>query len=284
MDSQKKKVGESASFAGKQGAASGDEDRRNAAPPKNNKKSGAPAPNKTASGAALHANHRQRVRNRYFQQGLEGMEDHQVLEMLLFYSIPRRDTNELAHMLLNVFGSFANVFDAPVDLLTQVPGVGRETAYFIKLFPAIWSRYRMSAVAEVRSITGRAEMEKIMRPMFTDPQQEQLCCVFLDGGGRILKKSVYNGGSHRYIEANVPEILRDVIMSHADCIAVAHSHPSGYAAPSTEDIRGTLVLAEKLKLLNVRLLDHMIVAANEVYFLSSCNKIPSDVFLLSAFD
>ena len=236
---------------------------------------------KRAEEAALHANHRQRVRNRFYEHGLEGMEDHQVLEMLLFYSIPRCDTNGLAHRLLNTFGSFAGVFDAPMDLLMQVPGVGRETAILIKFLPSIMNRYRLSEASEIRTITDKTEMEQVMRPMFTDKQQEQLCCAYLDGGGRILQKSVYGSGSIHFISANVPEILRVVIMSHAECVAIAHSHPSGYAAPSYEDIVGTVSLAEQLDLLHVKLLDHMIVAPNDVYFMSCCNKIPSKCLLFS---
>ena len=237
-----------------------------------------------AEEAALHANHRQRVRNRFFEHGLEGMEDHQVLEMLLFYSIPRCDTNGIAHRLLNTFGSFAGVFDAPIDLLMQVPGVGRETAILIKFLPSIWNRYQMSEASEILTITDKAEMEQVMRPMLTDKQQEQFCCVYLDGAGRILKKSVFGSGSIHYISANVPEILRGVIMSHAECVAIAHSHPGGYAAPSPEDIKGTVYLAEQLKLLNVKILDHMIVAPTDVYFLSSSNRISSDMLLFTETD
>ena len=234
--------------------------------------------------AALHKNHRQRVRNRFYEHGLEGMEDHQVLELLLFYSIPRCDTNGLAHRLINTFGSFANVFDASPDMLMQVPGVGRETALFIKLFPAIWNRYHVSEVAEVKTIATKAEMERVMRPLLTDKQQEQLCCVYLDGNGRILNKSVSSGGSAQYIAAGVPEILRGVIMNHAEYVAIAHSHPGGYAAPSHEDIEATVYLAEQLGILGVKMLDHMIVAPSDVYFLSSCSRIPPDLFLFSAAD
>lgn len=250
----------------------------------NRKKQGASPREKRAEEAALHANHRQRVRNRFFEHGLEGMEDHQVLEMLLFYSIPRCDTNGLAHRLLNTFGSFAGVFDAPIDLLMQVPGIGKETAILIKFLPSIWNRYRMSEASEIRTITSKTEMEQVMCPMFIDKQQEQFCCVYLDGSGRILKKSVFGSGSIHYIAANVPEILRGVIMSHAECVAVAHSHPGGYAAPSHEDITGTILLAEQLQLLNVKILDHMIVAPNDVFFLSSSNRIPPDLLLFSDAD
>ncbi len=239
---------------------------------------------KRAEEAALHANHRQRVRNRFYAHGLEGMEDHQVLEMLLFYSIPRCDTNGLAHRLLNTFESFAGVFDAPMDLLMQVPGVGRETAILIKFLAAIMNRYRLSEAAGIRTITDKTEMEQVIRPMLTDKQQEQLCCVYLDGNGRILHKSIYSSGSVHFISANIPDILRDVIMSHAEYVAIAHSHPIGFAAPSYEDIAGTVTLSEQLGLLQAKLLDHMILAPNDVYFMSSCNKIPSGCLLFTKED
>ena len=105
--------------------------------------------------AELHRNHRQRLKARFENEGLEHFEDHNVLELLLFYVIPRCDTNEIAHMLLQEFGSISNVFNAPVEALSGVPGIGREAAQFIKLIAAVSRRYAVDSEKVGKTIRFR---------------------------------------------------------------------------------------------------------------------------------
>ena len=226
-------------------------------------------------GGALHANHRKRVRARFLESGLENMEDHQVLELVLFYAIPRYDTNELAHRLLNEFGSLNNVFDAPVEALTRVPGVGPETALFLNLIPAVWRRCLKNASQNTEFINTREEMERALRPMFTEPALEQFVCAMTDVRGRILKKFVVNTGGTLWVQTDIETIVREAVINRAQRVAVAHSHPFGFAAPSAEDIQSTVTLATKLGQLGISTLDHMISAPDGVYFLSDCSKIPA---------
>ena len=100
--------------------------------------------NKKASRQGMHDEHRKRVKENFRKGGLDGFQPHNVLEMLLFYSIPRRDTNEIAHMLINEFGSLAGVFDAPIEALTNVEGIGLESATLIKFIPEIFKVYEAS--------------------------------------------------------------------------------------------------------------------------------------------
>lgn len=225
--------------------------------------------------AALHADHRKRVRAKFLEYGVTGMEDHQILELLLFYAIPRHDTNGLAHRLLKEFGSLSSVFEAPVEALTRVPGIGPDTAVLLKLLPAIWKRCRRNESDQTRFITDRETMQQALQPMFTEAPFEQFVCAMTDGRGLILKKFVVDTGGMRTVHADVDTIVREAVINRAESVAVAHSHPSGFAAPSSEDVQSTVFLAHRLEQLGIRLLDHMISAPDGTYFLSDCNKIPA---------
>lgn len=236
---------------------------------------------KTAKNGSVHANHRKRVRARFLESGLNGMEDHQVLELLLFYAIPRCDTNPIAHHLLDEFGSLPNVFNAPIEALAGIPGIGTDSAILLKLLPAVWSRCRLSASAASDFITNREELESSLSPLLTDPVFEQFACALVDGRGRVLKKFIADTGGVRSVHADVESIVREAVINRAAGVAVAHSHPTGYAAPSFDDVQATVALAEQLGHLNIRLLDHMILAPDGALFLSEYGKVPPGVLAFS---
>lgn len=212
------------------------------------------------------------------------MEDHQVLELLLFYSIPRYDTNGLAHRLLAEFGSLSNVFDAPVEALTLVPGIGQDTAIFLKLIPAVWNRCRRNAAEEIEFITNREQLRAALEPMFSESALEQFVCAFTDGRGRILKKFVVDTGGTRSVHADLDTIVREAVINRALGIAVAHSHPFGYAAPSREDVQSTITLSTRLNAIGIKLLDHMICAPDEIFFLSNSPIFSKELLMFAKKD
>lgn len=133
-----------------------------------------------------HAKHRERLRHRFLVNGLDGFSEHNVLEMLLFYSIPRKDTNELAHELIDRFGSLANVFDAPYEALKRIDGVGERTATLLKFIPALCGEYRLSRNEVKAVIRTRDEAVEYLAPYFTDMQTEYAVLLSLDAGGRVM--------------------------------------------------------------------------------------------------
>lgn len=136
----------------------------------------------------LHENHRARVRKRFEHEGLKTFADHNVLELLLFYSIPQKDTNDIAHRLLDEFGSLSAVFDAPKDVLMNVVGVGENTATLIKLMPELFSRYEQDKIKNESIVLNSAEAAgKYFMSRFIGANTEKLYAVCLDNNCKVKK-------------------------------------------------------------------------------------------------
>ena len=159
---------------------------------------------KQRSGRAgdLHAGHRERMRTRFLERGVRDMEDHQILELMLFYALPRVDTNPVARQLLAEFGSLNNVLNAPIQSLLTVPGVGEETAVYLKLFRTVKDRAEQAQADKLEGILERNDVKRVLSPMLADAVSETLVCAMTDAGGRILRKCVVDVGGFRSVTAN----------------------------------------------------------------------------------
>lgn len=220
-----------------------------------------------------HENHRSRVKKRFESEGLKSFDDHNVLELLLFYSIPQRDTNDTAHMLINEFGSLSAVFDAPIETLTNVSGVGENTATLIKLIPELFSRYEQDKLNNNRIILNSAESAgKYFVSRFIGINTEKLFAVCMDNKCKINKFVSVSDGSVNYTDMNMRKIAGAAINSNSSSIIIAHNHPSGVAAPSAADIDSTRTLILTLKKLDIRVSDHIIVAGKEYFSMADSNK------------
>lgn len=222
----------------------------------------------------LHDGHRERVKKRFVESGLEGFYDHQVVEFLLFYGIPRKDTNDIAHHLLNKFGSFSAMLDAPLESLQEC-GISYNTAVFLKLIPAICSRYYQDKYQQKE--TDDSSMEDFILPHFIGRNEEQLFMILLDAQGKRIFCDVINRGTTSASNVNIRKILQLSVQHSARCVIVAHNHPNGIALPSQEDISMTRKLRTSLKAVGVVLLDHYIVANMECCSLSNMEEY-EDIF------
>ena len=178
----------------------------------------------------LHDGHRQRSKRRYLALGAEGMEDHQLLELLLFYAIPRQDTNETAHRLIQRFGSLQGVLHAAPEELTSVEGVGENVAVLVRLVGDMALRARCSSL----------------------PQK------VLNSPDRCISK-----GSVAASPVSVRQVVENALYAGASSIILAHNHPSGVALPSQQDLLVTRQIREALSPLNIRLADHVVVADSD---------------------
>ena len=151
---------------------------------------------------ADHSEHRERVRNRFMKEGLANFELHNVLEFLLFFSIPRNDTNETAHRLIDKFGSFYAVFEAPYEALLSVPGIGERSAMLIKLIPEIWARYYDDMTANFKEIKSSEAAAEYFIPKFFTSKTEQFYIITLDNKCTIKKCSLISEGGFTYTEIN----------------------------------------------------------------------------------
>lgn len=211
----------------------------------------------------LHDGHRNRLKNRFLNEGLTNFEDHNVLELLLFYSIPRSDTNEIAHELLNKFGSLHGVFEAGMEDLMSVNGISRHSAVLIKMIPELFVVYGRDKVRDIQKINSSDDAKQFFIPRFYGKVREEVQLVLLDDKMNIIKwVKMYEGSVN---SANVPirKIVEIAIENRATNVIIAHNHPTGLILPSKDDLRATAKVREALALVDVKLLDHVIVSDNE---------------------
>ncbi len=204
------------------------------------------------------------MRERFVREGLDHFEYHEILELILYYAVPRRDTNLLAHRLLSRFdGSFSHVLDAPLEELTQVEGVGKNAAVLIKMFPEVCRRYLME-LSEVGTVVKNSEeAARCLCPLFIGRTAEMVALMCLDGKGKVVYCGTAFEGSVNAAAVSVRRIVELAVRYATSNVIMAHNHPRGVAVPSEEDIRVTERVASALRMVDVTLLDHIIVADND---------------------
>lgn len=207
----------------------------------------------------LHDGHRQRKRERFLKQGADGLADHEVLELLLYYAIPRRDTNETAHRLLQKFGTLQNVFNAPAEELSRVEGMGEGAALFLTLLPAVYRRTMRSTGPE-KVLNSVEKCGRYFLSLLAQERQETLYQLCLDAKGKLLTCKKLSQGSADCTALSVRQVVENALLSGASAVVLAHNHPSGVALPSENDRAVTLWVRDALKTMDIRLLDHIIVA------------------------
>ena len=211
---------------------------------------------------SLHDGHRQRKKQRFLQHGLDSFADHEVLELLLFYAIPRRDTNETAHRLLEHFGTLKAVLTASVEELQKVEGVGESAAAFLHLLQAVGYRALREAGDDtiLNSVdSAGAYFQKLLH----GERREVLYQVCLDAKGKVLSHKRLSSGTVSMAPVNVREVVENALYTDASGVLLAHNHPSGIALPSEEDRQITMQIRQALGTMGIELVDHIIVADND---------------------
>ena len=213
-----------------------------------------------------HKGHRIKVRNRYYETGFNGMADHNVLEMLLFFGIPVKDTNELAHNLIARFGSFSAVLEADVKDLVSVKGMTENAACLISMIRPLYKRYMEDLSSRKPEFVSKEKISEFIRSLFLDTSDERLYALAYDSSRRFIGYRNIGDGDIRSSRADIRKLSAFVLESKATGIILAHNHPHGIAIPSREDIDCTKYVYKILEALKVRLLDHIIV--NECDYIS----------------
>ena len=209
---------------------------------------------------STHAGPRDRLKNRFLEEGLDGFDEINVLELLLFYALPRQDTNPIAHELLNRFGSLAGVLEAPTEALAQIPGMGRHAATLVSLIPALCRRYMVSRQEDRPYLTSTTQCGDYLIPRFFGFRDEVVCLLCLDAKCRVISCQEIGRGSVNSAGAPTRKIVECALAANAISVVLAHNHPSGIALPSREDVETTRRLALALDAVGVILADHIIVA------------------------
>ena len=207
---------------------------------------------------SLHSGHRRRVREKYEKFGAEPFKDHELLEMILFYAIPYRDTNPIAHRLIDEFGSLDGVFSAKTDALASVEGMTKNAALLLKTYPDVTRAVLQSRNRGVRFVRNIGEVGDLLAPYFAEKNEERSVLLCMDGTMRLLNVSVLYEGSFNSVQIGVKKVAETALSNNASVVIVAHNHPYGVALPSAADRMTTDKLFETLKGLDILLLDHLI--------------------------
>ncbi|MCX7614751.1 MAG: DNA repair protein RadC [Clostridiales bacterium] len=221
---------------------------------------------------SVHSGHRKRIRERFLKDGLDNFPAHNAVEFLLFYALPQKDTNELAHRLIERFGSLAGVFDAPYEELLKVDGVGETTATLIKLIPQLSRRYMIdSMVNEYLNTTKKAG--KFLLPYYIARKNETVFLVCLDSKCKVISCQMIFEGSVNSTQVNIRKIIETALKYNASGVIIAHNHPGGVALPSPEDLAITKRILEALRVVGLAFIDHIIVADNDFVSLADSGFI-----------
>ena len=210
-----------------------------------------------------HEGHRERVKQRLLREGMDHFEDHQKLELLLFYGIPRRDTNELAHRLMDTFGGFSAVLDATYEELMGVKGMTHQAAVLLMAMRGAVCAYLKDRSAPGTQLTDTETVGRYLLPQFLGRRNETVILVCLDGRGRVINSSVIFEGSVNTTEISLRLILEKALLHHASAVILAHNHPNGFAIPSQADVQTTAHVVSRLADLNIQVLDHIVVAGED---------------------
>lgn len=211
----------------------------------------------------IHAGHRQRLFDRYAKSGIDSFSDIELLELLLAYAIPRKDTNPIAHRLLETFGNFSAVLEAPQLSLQNVEGMTQRAATMLHLLPQSWKRYDLSRQRETKIFQTTEACGDYLVPFFRGLREERVRLLCLDAKCMLLDCREISQGSVNSAAMPIRRIVETALAVNATSVVLAHNHTSGIALPSKEDVDATVRLKEALAGVDILLIDHMIVADND---------------------
>lgn len=210
-----------------------------------------------------HDDHRKRVKMRFMQEGLDNFDEVHALELLLFYAIPRIDTKPIARALLDRFDTFRGVLEAEPEQLEQVDGVGKNVAIYLKLLRQTSRYYNTQHSQKTMVFNHVSEYGKLFVDNSDGRTNETVFLLCLDAKCKMLSFKILGEGDA--VSTNLPfrKVAETAINTKAAMVILAHNHPYGVAVPSSEDIMLTEQLRRSLEMLNIKLIDHVIVADGE---------------------
>ena len=215
----------------------------------------------------VHEGHRERLRQRFLSEGLDSFQDHNVLELLLFYSVPLKDTNEEAHALIDTFGSLSGVFDASFEDLCNVKGIGERSATLIKMMPALFKKYEVDKINNDDIVLDRSKkVAEYVSPYFKGVTNERMYVLCLNSNCNVLNFTQVSEGVANSTPLNTRKIVETALNCNAASVILVHNHPSGVVAPSRNDIDATIGMVNLLQKVGLKLNDHIIIGNGSDFF------------------
>ncbi|MBE7018761.1 MAG: DNA repair protein RadC [Ruminococcaceae bacterium] len=224
-------------------------------------------PKKKAVQSTVHDGHRKRLRSKLLSSQFDYLCQHELLELLLFYSIPRKDTNELAHTILNYYGNnFSTVFEASPGELSKIPGVGENTAALITLVKCIIRELEKEKLKETQILTTTQEIGDFVIHLFSGHRNEVFYAIFLNNNNKVISYTKITEGSVNEITVESRRIVEEALkFPKTKQVILAHNHPSGNLAPSGADMDTTRLITRALNTIDIRVRDHLVVSGNKFY-------------------
>ena len=212
---------------------------------------------------SVHKGHRERLKARFLETGLDSFTDVQALELLLFYAIPQKDTNPIAHALLDRFGSLSQVLDAPLEALKKVPGISDHSASLLRLVTELARFYQVDSAQRTEVLTSLDACGRYLVPRFFGRKVETVFLLCLDAKCKALCCREIGEGSVNAASISVRKVVEAALSANATTVVLAHNHPSGVALPSADDVQTTRRIAAALSAVEVKLIDHIVVAEGD---------------------
>ncbi len=208
--------------------------------------------------------HRERIRTKFLKEGLSSFADYETLELLLTYSIPRRDVKPSAKQLLEKFGGLSEVMDASADDLKKIRGIGDSTAAFIRLIREVNWRYMETSIKPEDYLTSPQSVIDFAKARIGRESNEFMMLIFVNTKNQFLRHEVLSEGSVSSVNMSIRDVVKKAMdVRKCSGIIVVHNHPSGHSSPSQSDKDITGELARVCKSLDIRLVDHIIVCPHD---------------------
>ena len=210
----------------------------------------------------MYKEHRAWLKKRILH-GDTNLEDYEVLELLLSYALPMKNTNIISDNLIRKFGKLHKIFDAPTSALEEVAGVGKSTAAFIKCISKLVGFYFESKYIEKEKILSLNELRKKITLNFVSQTEEVVVVTLLGKNGKLIYNGIVYRGNFNSVDSYIRKIIELIVFYDASSIIISHNHPNGLLLPSADDIRSFKKLNTVLKSMNVDFLDNLIVSDGE---------------------
>lgn len=220
----------------------------------------------------IHKDHRQRVRSRYLSEGIGSMADHNIIELLLFFGIPYKDTNAIAHELIEVFGDLNGVLDAPVGELTKIDGIGENTATLIRLTRDVAMKYAERKTFDKITVNEGQRINDFLSLKYAGETREFIYMLSVDSYGKLQRCVRVCEGTPDSTTVDNRTIVETAIRFDTKNVILAHNHPNGFAVPSVADVKATEQLIPVLDAIGINLADHIIVSPDDAFSMARSKK------------
>lgn len=214
---------------------------------------------------SIHTGHRDRMRQRYLETGPDSFATHELLEMLLYGTIPRGDTNEIAHHLLEEFGSLSNLIEADPHEIAKTAGVAWKSAVFLSMLHEVVRRYEREKREQKLALTSIDRSVQYCGGLLKYRTEERFYVICMDSRRKILHTAKIAEGSVDTATINPRTVTEKALRYKATGVLLCHNHPGGNVRPSSEDIAITVKLREVLEILGVQVVDHIIIGENQYF-------------------